>query len=210
MTPHRALSLAALVFALATVAVPAGAFAGGADAEALRQLTLARADLAEGKTDRALHAAKSALRLDPTLYDALLVQGLAHEARGELDEGRALALAYIGAVGWEKADPRATDLLDPYTDAMPVAIDVQREGRFLLVTFAARNDIEDPVLHWRRPNGEWKSEWMGQGTGGDWESTVRVPASNSALVWWVEPTVGRRVIDHGDDGEEKPFLLALR
>lgn len=205
----RSIRLLALVFALVLGPLAVPAHADGVSAEARRQLALARADLAAEKYDRAVHAAKSALRLDPGLYDALLVQGLAHEGRGELDEGRALALAYLGAVGWEDADPRAVDLLDPYTDAMPVHVEVLDEGSHVMVTFSARGDVEDPVLHWRRPSGEWKSIWMGQNERGDWETTVRVPARQSNLVWWVEPTVGHPVIDVSG-GEEKPFQLALK
>lgn len=208
MSPIRVLALAALVVSLVGLA-PNTAHADGVQAEAARQLALARADLDAGKTDRALHAAKSALRLDPTLYDALLLQGLAHEAKGELDEGRALALAYLGAVGREDADPRAIDLLDPYTDAMPVHVEVEQDGKQVVVSFAARDDIEDPVLHWRKPNGEWHSVWMGQNDRGDWVHTVRLPSRHDTLVWWVEPTVGNPVVDRDGD-KEKPFLLALK
>lgn len=199
----------AFVLVLVALIIPTLASADGVEKEARRQLSLARADLAAGNFDRATHSAKSALRLDPTLFDALLIQGLAHEGRGELDEGRVLALAYLGAVGWEDADPRAVDLLDPYTDEMPVHIEVERDGKHTIVSFAARNDIEDPVLHWRKPNGDWQSVWMSQSKTGDWVYTMRLRSSATSIIWWVEPTVGKPVIDRGDDGE-KPFLLALK
>ncbi len=207
MRSTQLVSLVTLVFVLIGASIPA--LADTVETEARRQLSLARADLAAGNFDRATHSAKSALRLDPTLVDALLIQGLAHEGRGELDEGRVLALAYLGAVGWEAADPRAVDLLDPYTDEMPVNIEVEREGKRTIVSFSARDDIEDPVLHWRKPNGNWQSIWMSQNERGDWVHTISLKSSQTSIIWWIEPTVGQPVIDRGEDGE-KPFLLALR
>jgi len=209
MRSNVVVTLLSLALVLLGLSFPAPAAAAGVEKEAKRQLSLARAALAAGNYDRATHSAKSALRLDPTLFDALLIQGLAHEGRGELDEGRVLALAYLGAVGWEAADPRAVDLLDPYTDEMPVHIEVEREGKFTIVSFSARDDIEDPVLHWRKPNGGWQSVWMSQNESGDWVYTMRLKSSQTSIVWWVEPTVGKPVIDRDGD-DEKPFLLALR
>lgn len=51
--------------------------------QAVRQIELARQDLAEGHYERAVNSASSALRLDPMLYDALVIKGLAYEKLNE-------------------------------------------------------------------------------------------------------------------------------
>ncbi len=210
MSTNRVRSLAATVFIAASLLVPAAASADTAHEEARRQLDLAASELTAGNLDSSLQASQSAFRLDPTLVEALLLQGLAHKARGDVEAGRALAMAYLGSVGWRDTDPRANELLSPYTDDMPVHVEVLRERRKVVVRFAVRSDVLDPVLHWRTANGEWRSIWMTQDEGGDWVHSVRPGPGQSSITWWLEPTVGRPVIDRDGDGGQAPFLLALK
>jgi len=109
--PRR--SLPALLVALATVALPATAPTTSAraetpatEAEASRQLEFARAELKMGLWERARRSAASALRLDPGLFEALMVQGLALEGKGELARAEALLRTYIDLTG-EEARPEA-------------------------------------------------------------------------------------------------------
>lgn len=63
-------------------------------AQGARQLDLAWKDLAAGSPERASNSASSALRLDPLLFDALLVKGLAEEQLGNAIRAHAFVLVY--------------------------------------------------------------------------------------------------------------------
>ena len=86
------LVLAALLIASPVLApLPAAA---GMEEEAVRQLGFARAELDKGEFERAIKSAESALRLDPTLYDAFVIKGLAYEGLGNLPLAESLLVAY--------------------------------------------------------------------------------------------------------------------
>jgi len=73
------------------------AVAGSEEAE--RQLIFAEAELRKEHYDKALHSAESALRLDPTLYRAMVIKGLAYEGLGDLDLAESLLRAYCELAG---------------------------------------------------------------------------------------------------------------
>ena len=70
------------------------ALAASAEEEATRQITFARGELADGRFDRALRSAESALTLAPALYEAMVVKALAYEGLGRTDLALALLAAY--------------------------------------------------------------------------------------------------------------------
>jgi len=72
---------------------PTPAVAGIED-EAERQLGFARAELDRGEYERAIKSAESALRLEPTLYDAFVIKALAYEGLGNLALAESLLVAY--------------------------------------------------------------------------------------------------------------------
>jgi len=51
---------------------------------------------------------------------------------------------------------------------------------------------------------------MEQDADGDWVHDLQLVPGQSSITWWVEPTVGRPVIDRNDQGDQTPFLLALK
>lgn len=118
-TPHTAdrrrnLPMAALVVAMAAACMtalvpvaPAHAAEAGVTTEASRQLDFARAELEAGEYDRAVKSAGSALRLDPGLFEAMMVKGLALEGTGDKVLAEALLRTYIELLGSEKAQPQA-------------------------------------------------------------------------------------------------------
>lgn len=183
----------------AVAAIDAGAEAGAGSVEALRQLELAREDLRSGHAERALKAARSAHRLDPSCHEALFVQAEVFEATGDWSKARAMVLAYLGVSGAD--DPRAEALLERAAAAEPVRVEVLDDGT---VRFMALEHVEDPVVHWRRASGAWQSEWMERTDGGAWELRVD-PGGSAKLAWWVEPMVGDALTDTG----ERPFVLGL-
>ena len=86
-----------LVLVLVLVSLMSGIARAG-DSEASRQLEFARVEITEGRFDRALQSAESALRLDPSCYEALVVKALAHEGLGNEDVAEALLVAYLEMV----------------------------------------------------------------------------------------------------------------
>lgn len=62
--------------------------------EAARQIALAREDLAAGNYERAVNAASSALRLNPLLYEGLIIKGLAYEQLHETMLAYSLLITY--------------------------------------------------------------------------------------------------------------------
>ena len=111
----RLLPMAGWTTAAATLML-ALAFAGPAWAdaadEAERQASFAADELAAGDYHRALKSAESALRLDPTRYDAFLLKARAYEGLGDLDLTESLVLAYGELVGGLEARPEAQAILD--------------------------------------------------------------------------------------------------
>jgi tetratricopeptide (TPR) repeat protein len=214
MTMNRLCSLPVLTLLAVLVAAPmpgAGrAQAGQAQDEAARQLALGRGDLEAGRPDRAIKAATSALRLDPTLVEALLVHGLALEAKKDYSAARALALAYVSTAG-DAASSEGAALLARIDHAEPVRTRVQRlhDGE-VTVSFSARAHVEDPVLHWRVARGEWREAWMERDARGEWEFALTLPdGAASKLSWWVETGLGEPLMEQDEDGGERPFRLAM-
>lgn len=64
-------------------ALPGTAITGATKTEGARHLDLARVELGMGNVDRAIHAARSVRRLDPSLVESLLVQAQASELMGD-------------------------------------------------------------------------------------------------------------------------------
>jgi hypothetical protein len=62
--------------------------------EAKRQLDFAREELAKQEWERALKSADSALKLNPSLYEAFVVKALCYEGLGDLRLAESLLLAY--------------------------------------------------------------------------------------------------------------------
>ena len=92
------------------VSQPSSALAGTED-EAARQLELAEADLTADNFERAAASAASALRLDPGLYGALVVRGLALKGMGRLEDAAGLLRAYRDLRGSLALDPRVEPAL---------------------------------------------------------------------------------------------------
>jgi len=109
------LRLALLLIPLLLVAPlpgePSEALAQSMGEEAERQLAFARRELAEGKYERAVKSAESALRLNPALYEALLVKALALEGLGDKTKAQALIVTYQELAG-EQAGPEAAQALE--------------------------------------------------------------------------------------------------
>ncbi len=76
-----------------------GIATAGSEEEAARQLEFAEAELAGERFDKALQSAESALRLNPTLYRAMAIKGLAYEGLGDLELAESLLRAYCELSG---------------------------------------------------------------------------------------------------------------
>ncbi len=101
-------SALALTTLLACLCVATPALAGTAEKESLRQLELARADIEAGHLERAVLSARSAIRLDPLRYEALLVLAEAYEELGDEDRARGLVIAWSELTG--RPSPKATSV----------------------------------------------------------------------------------------------------
>ena len=106
--------LLAGTFALATL-TPSPAAAQ--EEEATRQADFARQELADGQYDQALKSAESALRLQPTLYEAMLLKALAYEGLGNLELAESLVRAYVELAGPSAETPEVTVHLERITAA---------------------------------------------------------------------------------------------
>ncbi len=125
-TRTTARSLMVLLLALA-VAAPLALAPADAQAEtstiadeALRQVEFARTELEAGEYERAHKSAASALRLDPTRFEAMMLLGLALEGEGEAARAEALLRTYIDLQG-PRALPQAKVALDRLTGEETVA-----------------------------------------------------------------------------------------
>lgn len=107
MNTTLALLLAA---AFALHSIPGAAWAGPGE-EAERQIAFAQDELAAGDFDRALRSAESALRLDPTRLDSILLKARAYEGLGNLELAESLVLAYGEFVGGLDSRPEAQAVL---------------------------------------------------------------------------------------------------
>ena len=110
----RLVPLRLLVFALALL-LGTPVLAQDLGTEARRQLELAREDLAQGNAERALTASQSALRMDPMLYEAMVVTALAYEKLGETIRAKALLTAYVEMTSGMQPLPEAVAALDRMT-----------------------------------------------------------------------------------------------
>ena len=108
---HR-LVLLALTAGLLLGAVGTSPAVAGTEEEASRQLELAEADLTAGNFERAASSAASALRLDPSLLNALVVRGLALNGLGRSADAAALLRAYRDLRGTLELDPRVEPALE--------------------------------------------------------------------------------------------------
>ena len=102
----------------AVVTLPAADAAGLAD-EAQRQLDFAEAELNGGNFDRALKSAESALRLDPTLYQAFVLKALAYEGLGNTALAESLLVAYQELTKAVEGDPRVGPTLERLRTPQP-------------------------------------------------------------------------------------------
>ena len=83
--------------------------------QARRQLDLARSDLEAGNPERALSAAQSALRLDPMLYEAMILKALAYEELGDIERAKALLVVYIELTSGITPSSEALEALERMT-----------------------------------------------------------------------------------------------
>mgnify|MGYP000043866189 CR=1 FL=1 len=100
-------ALAAVLFALAPVDAPAQL-----EEEAARQIQLAREDLASGNYERAVNSASSALRLNPLLYEGLVIKGLAYEKLNETMLAYSLLVTYQELTRGMEQNPEVQPALD--------------------------------------------------------------------------------------------------
>ena len=110
----RTLCVVALA-GLITIAVPCGPKAGHAETgneQGARQLEFARTELEAGRFDRAIKSAESALRLDPSQYEAIVIKALAFEAIGEPGLAESLLVAYLEFTRGAEPDPRVGEALE--------------------------------------------------------------------------------------------------
>ncbi len=207
--PFALLTLITLLFASA-------AFAGSAEDEAKRQIELARADLEVGHLERAILSARSAMRLDPLRYDAMLVLAAAYEQDGDAERARALGLAYAELTG--KAAP-AVEVAEVEVVQDEDEDERRRPGRIETRVLSSDDDLtvvrvsvaggeRPPTLHWRKRGGDWKAARLGRGDDGRWECTLRLSEADGRLAYWVEDE-GEVLVDRDDDGKQRPFRLAL-
>jgi tetratricopeptide (TPR) repeat protein len=128
----KLLQVAALL-ALAVVlsSAPGTALAGATD-EADRQAGFAQDELAAGDYERALRSAESALRLDPTRYDAFLLKARAYEGLGDLELAESLVRAYGELVGGLEDHPEAQAILQRIEVAQTVVEAAPRTRTALL------------------------------------------------------------------------------
>ncbi len=92
-----------VVLALLLLVAPAW----GQSSEARRQLDLAWEDIAAGYHERAVASAKSAMRLDPLLYEAMVASAVGYEAMGDRERAKGLLVAYFELTSGLEPDPRA-------------------------------------------------------------------------------------------------------
>lgn len=111
-TFFRLALIGCLTVASGLVASPQSAMAGAMDEQADRQIQFARQELESGDFDRAIKSAESALRLNPTLYEAIVIKALAFEGLGEDAKAAALLVAYLEFTKGLEPDPRAQVALD--------------------------------------------------------------------------------------------------
>jgi len=104
------LTLAGLILA-GVPSVPDVANAGKSEDAALRQLQFARDELKAGTHDRAIKSAESALRFDPTRYEAIVIKALAFEAIGEPQLAENLLTAYLEFTRGKDPDHRVDGAL---------------------------------------------------------------------------------------------------
>jgi hypothetical protein len=103
--------------------------AAGIRDEAERQLTFARDELDAGKFDRALASAESALRLEPSLYDAMVVKALAYEGLGNLRMAEVMLLAYGEIATGLGPNPEVDEALARLQRSLDEASSVTKRGR---------------------------------------------------------------------------------
>ncbi len=202
------LFLVLVVLASLASASPSSAWAAtDAEAQAARQLELAREELADGRPERALLSTTSALRLDPALYEALLVKALAYEQTGDVTRAMGLVVAYSDLAG-SLALPEATEVqtrleqLQQATDLEPAPVPVLTRTRVLardrtraLVLFRAESELLTPLLHWRKPGGAWQEGEMKPIGDGEWElRVVLTDFRGGTIQYWVEGAEPHEVI----------------
>ena len=113
----RCLGLIVVLFALLAISGASPALAG-IEEEAARQIELAEEDLAAGNFERAAASAASALRLDPSKIEGLVVRGLALKELGRLEDAGALLRAYRDLRGTLPLDDRVEPALEAIDKAL--------------------------------------------------------------------------------------------
>lgn len=120
---------AAILASILTVAVaaPAGPWIqvahAGPEEEAARQLQFARDELERRDYERAVRSAESAFRLNPILYDALVVKALAYHGLGNSE----LALTLLGAYHELAPNGRAKEEANEAEALIRAAIKAEQE-----------------------------------------------------------------------------------
>jgi tetratricopeptide (TPR) repeat protein len=109
---YRLALICSLAAAVSVVNPMRTAWAGAMDEQADRQIQFARQELETGEFDRAIKSAESALRLNPTLYEAIVIKALAFEGLGETTKASALLVAYLEFTKGLEPDPRVQVALE--------------------------------------------------------------------------------------------------
>lgn len=112
----------ALLVVLAVLCSPTQSVADDASTRAAELLLAAEAELDATRYQRAISASKDALRLDETLHGALVVQGLALEGLGRVDEAKSVLGAYLR----ERRDQPLDERVRPALLRLRLANDVRQ------------------------------------------------------------------------------------
>lgn len=95
-----------VLLVVALLLVPSLVHAQAGESQAERQLGFARAELEAGRHDRAIKSCESALRFDPTAFEAIVIKALSFEALGDPGKAEELFDAYDDFIRGGDADPR--------------------------------------------------------------------------------------------------------
>ena len=111
VAPATSLFAVAPLLLAACLLMQGRAGAGPLEEEAARQLTFCWDEAQKGSYERAKQSAESALRLDPSLFEAMVCKAQAYEGLGNRELAEAILNAYLELHGREKLSPAARALM---------------------------------------------------------------------------------------------------
>jgi|GEM_PF-849953 len=124
--PRGAVMLLAAGLSLSALTVPSVALAQ-MEQEAERQLDLAWKDLEAEQWEKAVNSAESALRLNPSLYTAMVVKALAYEGQGQFRKAESWLQTYLELTRSLSQAPQAMDLAGRLKERMGNSAQVKAE-----------------------------------------------------------------------------------